>query len=145
MTQRQFLQKLQDQRIVKAIRAAEAKSSGEIRVYISERIIDDALVAAREQFVKLDMTRTKQRNGVLIFVAPESQTFAVVGDEAVHARCGDGFWNGVVEEIGKHFKNDAMTDAITGAVEKVGSLLSEHFPRSPDDQNELPDQVERGT
>jgi uncharacterized membrane protein len=144
MKQADFLAKLQDRRIVEAIRAAESKTSGEVRVYISERAVDDALAAAREQFVNLGMTHTKDRNGVLIFVAPESQTFAIVGDDAIHARCGESFWKDVADVMTTHLKADAMTEAIVRAVEKVGALLAEHFPRAKDDQNELPDRVERG-
>jgi len=145
MKQADFLARLEDARIVQAIRSAEAKTSGEIRVYISERAVADPLPAAREQFVKLDMDKTKDRNGVLIFVAPESQTFAIVGDEAIHTRGGgESFWKEVADVMTTHLKADAMTDAIVRAVEKVGALLAEHFPHNQDDQDELPDRVERG-
>jgi len=144
MNQKDFLDKLEDERIVAAIAAAEKKSSGQIRVYISQRNIADALEAAREQFQKLGMTHTKDRNGVLLYFAPESRNFAVVGDEGVHARCGEAFWNSTVAEIAEHLKADRLTEAVVHAIEKVGGLLAEHFPRRADDQNELPDRVERG-
>jgi uncharacterized membrane protein len=144
MKQEDFLARLQDEMIVAAIAAAEQKSSGEIRVYISEKQVDDPLAAAHEQFIRLEMTKTRERNGVLLFFAPESQTFAILGDEAIHARCGESFWKEIAELTATHLKADALTEAIVRAVEKVGAVLAEHFPRSADDQNELPNRVERG-
>ena len=144
MKQDEFLARLEDEKIVAAIQAAEARSSGEIRVYISEVAVPDALTAAQEKFLELNMTATRERNGVLLFFAPESQTFAVIGDQAIHARCGQSFWNDIADVITAHLKADAMTEAIVRAVDKVGAVLAAHFPRRTDDRNELPDRVERG-
>jgi uncharacterized membrane protein len=144
MKQEEFLARLEDERIVAAIQSAEGRSSGEIRVYISESNVPDALSAAGEHFIRMNMTATRERNGVLLYFAPESQTFAVVGDVAIHERCGESFWRDVANVIAAHLKSGAMTEAIVAAVEKVGAVLAEHFPRSSDDQNELPDRVERG-
>ena len=140
----EFLWRLSDARIVEAIRRAESQTSGEIRVYISDSEVDDPLLAARARFTGMGMAQTRERNGVLIFVAPKSQTFAVIGDEGVHARCGEAFWQSVSEEMRRHFTDDAMTDGIVQAISTAGELLGRHFPRLDDDQNELPDHVERG-
>jgi uncharacterized membrane protein len=142
MKTNQFLEQLHDDQIVAAIHAAEKKTSGEIRVYISHRKIDDALAAAAAQFQKLGMTKTKYRNAVLIFVAPRSHQFAIVGDEAVHRHCGDAFWQSVAAETSGHFKNSEFTQGIIQAVRKAGELLAAHFPPQADSGNELPDKVE---
>jgi uncharacterized membrane protein len=144
MRTKEFLGKLAHDRIVNAIAAAEAKTSGEIRVFVQRGEIDDALAAARKQFEKLGMTSTRDRNGVLIFVAPRSQKFAVVGDTGIHARCGDGYWQELVEKMRQDFRAQNFTDAIIHAIGQTGDLLAEHFPRRSDDRNELPDRVEEG-
>ncbi len=134
--------RLEHDRIVRAIAAAETKTSGEIRVFIQRGEIDDAVAAARAQFQKLGMTGTRARNAVLIFVAPRSQKFAVIGDEGIHQRCGDEFWQQLVEAIGDYFKCSEFTSAIVKAIEVAGERLTQHFPRQPDDRNELPNAVE---
>jgi uncharacterized membrane protein len=136
--------RLEHERIVKAIAAAETKTSGEIRVFIQRGEVDDAVAAGTARFQKLGMTATRQRNAVLIFVAPRSKKFAVIGDERIHQRCGDAFWAQLVEAINGHFRREEFTSAIVMAIEVAGERLAEHFPRQPDDRNELPNAVEEG-
>jgi uncharacterized membrane protein len=144
MRSKTFLRKLAHDRIISAIAAAEKKTSGEIRVFIQRGEIGDPVAAAQTQFKKLGMTATGERNGVLIFVAPRSQKFAVIGDEAVHQRCGEEFWKQLVEKMQQHFRAENFTDAMVEAISQAGELLARHFPRGADNRNELPNTVEEG-
>ncbi len=144
MRTKEFLIKLDNDRVVRAIASAEGQTSGEIRVYVQRGPIDDPVSAAQAQFQKLGMTATRERNGVLIFVAPRSQKFAIVGDEAIHQRCGDAFWQQLVNAMQLHFKAANFTDALVHAIERTGELLAVQFPRQPDDRDELPNAVEHG-
>jgi uncharacterized membrane protein len=144
MRTKEFLNRLEHDRIVRAIAAAEKKTSGEIRVYIKRGEVSDTVQAAREQFEKLGMTATRERNGILIFVAPRSQKFAVLGDAGIHQRCGDAFWQQLVDAMQQHFRAENFTDAVVHAIDRAGELLAAEFPRRPDDRNELPTAVEEG-
>jgi uncharacterized membrane protein len=141
MKARHFLEKLEHPRILGAIRDAEKRTSGQIRVYVSHRQQTDAVQAATLRFDKLGMRKTKDRNAVLIYLAPESRVFAVIGDSAVHEKCGDAFWKEITETMTAHLKADSATDAILHAVKKVGDLLARHFPPQPGATNELPNDV----
>ncbi|MEP7013972.1 MAG: TPM domain-containing protein [Verrucomicrobiota bacterium] len=143
MRTKEFLSKLEHDRIVQAIRDAESKTSGEIRVYIQRgKLKDDPLVAAQEKFQQLGMDKTRDRNAVLIFVAPRAHKFAVVGDKAVHEKCGEEFWQRVVGEMREHFKNEKFNHAILEVIGEVAKLLAAHFPgTSTSSSNELPDDV----
>jgi uncharacterized membrane protein len=143
MKPKEFIDKLDDNRVTAAIAAAEARSSGEIRVFVSNEKPPDALVAAEAQFVKLGMIQTRERNGVLIFFAPKTQQFAIIGDKGIHEKCGQDFWQQIASEITAHLKAGEFTEAVVDAVNHIGEVLSKHFPRSPDDRNELPNQVAR--
>jgi uncharacterized membrane protein len=143
MKEQAFIEQLQNEQIVNAIRAAEARTSGEIRVFISRKETSDPLTAAQQEFTRLGMTKTAERNGVLIFVAPRSQQFAILGDKGIHERCGENFWREVAEQMAAHFRKSEFTEGMVSAIQKAGSLLAEHFPRRSDDKNELPDAVER--
>ncbi|HTJ00233.1 MAG TPA: TPM domain-containing protein [Dongiaceae bacterium] len=138
----EFLKQLRHEDLVAAIQAAEQKTSGEIRLFISHKDVPDAVAAAQAEFERLGMTRTRQRNGVLIFVAPRARKFAVFGDTAVHERCGDAFWQALAAEMSGHFQRGEFTAGIRHGIAKAGELLAVHFPRQSDDRNELPDQVE---
>jgi uncharacterized membrane protein len=145
MRTREFLTKLEHDRIVAAIREAESKTSGEIRVLIQRgKSKSDPLVAAQKKFHRLGMHKTRERNAVLIFVAPRVHKFAVVGDNAIHERCGVEFWQRVVETMRVHFRNEKFNDALIDAVNEVGRVLAGHFPRTSASANELPDEIIEG-
>jgi uncharacterized membrane protein len=142
MRTKEFINQLEHDRIVGAIRDAEAKTSGEIRVYVQRgKLKGDPVVAARDQFQKLGMQATRERNGVLIFVVPRARKFAVIGDEGVHQKCGDQFWQQLVERMRLHFQNGNFTDALVETIQETGQLLAGHFPKTSAPRNELPDEI----
>ena len=145
MRTKDFLSKLDHDRIVAAIKDAEAKTSGQIRVYIQRGELDgDALDYAQKKFQKLGMQATSERNGVLIFVVPRARKFAVIGDEGVHKKCGDEFWQQLVERMRAHFQKENFTDALVEAIEEAGKLLARYFPKSSSAPNQLPDEIIEG-
>jgi uncharacterized membrane protein len=145
MRTREFLSKLEHDRIVQAIRDAEAKTSGEIRVYIQRGELNgDPLIIAQKKFRRLGMEKTRQRNGVLIFVAPRTHQFAVVGDQGIHEKCGDAYWKDLVDSMRAHFKAEKFSQAIVEAIEETGKALATHFPKGPGSSNELPDDIIEG-
>ena len=135
MKPKEFLSRLQHDQLVEAIRSAEKKTSGEIRVFISRHKPENAVKAAQKHFDELGMHRAKERNGVLIFVAPRARKFAVIGDAGVHERCGDEFWSALAGEMTGHFKKGDFTEGLIHAINKAGELLAKHFPRKPDGQD----------
>jgi uncharacterized membrane protein len=136
-----FHEALNEEQIVSAIRAAETQTSGQIRVFVSRHCVGDALLAAQRQFERLGMHHTRHRNGVLIFVAPRSQRFAIYGDTAIHEKCGDAFWQTLRDELVPHFQKGQYTQGLVHAIGKCGDLLAAHFPPDAAAANELPDAV----
>jgi uncharacterized membrane protein len=142
MRTKEFLSKLEHDRIIQAIRQAESKTSGEIRVLVQRgKLNADPLIVAQKKFHRLGMHKTRERNAVLIFVAPRAHKFAVVGDRAIHEKCGDEFWQGIVTAMHDCFRQDKFTDGIGGAITIIGEALAQHFPKTREDRNELPDDV----
>lgn len=142
MKPHEFFSKLEHDKIVDAIRKAESKMCGEIRVFISRKERHDPVVAAQRRFEKLGMTKTRERNGVLIYVVPRVRKFAIIGDVAVHEKCGDSFWKDVANEMSEHFRKGNFTDAIVHGIRRAGTLMAEHFPRRAGDTNQLSDDIE---
>ncbi|TAL00420.1 MAG: hypothetical protein EPO07_09680 [Verrucomicrobia bacterium] len=143
MKAKEFLKQVRHDEIVAAIRASEQKTSGEIRVFVSHKEVEAPVGAAQVEFARLGMAKTRERNGVLIFVAPLTRKFAVIGDKAVHEKCGDEFWRTLADEMSGHFKSGDFTAGLVHSIHKAGELLAQHFPHRPDDRNELPDRVEQ--
>jgi uncharacterized membrane protein len=142
MRTREFLSKLEHHQIVSAIREAESRTSGEIRVFIQRgKLSADPLEIAQKKFQRLGMHNTRERNAVLIFVAPRAHKFAVVGDKAVHEKCGEQFWKRLVDEMRGHFQNEKFSHALTAAISEVGKVLATHFPNASANSNELPDEI----
>ena len=130
MRTKEFLTKLNHDRLVQAIREAESKTSAEIRVYIQRgKFTGDPLDAAAKRFHRLGMNATDHRASVLIWVAPRAHKFAVIGDEAIHQRCGDVLWQSVVDKMRDHFRSERFSDALIDAVRDVGEALAEHVPK----------------
>jgi len=142
MRTKEFLSKLEHDRIVGAIREAESKTSGQIRVYIQRgKLRVDPLIAAQKKFHQLGIYKTRERNAVLIFVAPRAHKFAVVGDRAVHEKCGEQFWQRLVDGMRAHFQNEKFSHAIVETIEETGKMLATHFPKRSTGRNELPDEI----
>lgn len=141
MNKTTFIRMLDHPAIESAIAAAEARTSGEIRVAIKHDPAGNPVATAQRLFMQLGMTNTTDRNAILILVAPSSQTFAVVGDEAVHGKCGGVFWKELAAAMTGCFKQGDFTGGLKQGIERAGTLLAEHFPRRPDDKNELSDEV----
>ncbi len=145
MRTRAFLSKLEHDRIVQTIREAESKTSGEIRVFVQRgKLKSDPLAAAQKKFRQLHMHKTSESNAVLIFVVPRAHKFAVVGDKAIHEKCGDEFWQRVVTRMRTHFQNENFSDALVEAIKEIGSVMASHFPKTLGNANELPDDVIEG-
>lgn len=141
MEPKRFLSALDDTRIVDAIAEAEKRTSGEIRIFISHQPVTYLLKEAQHQFARLQMHATRERNAVLLYFAPKVRGFALWGDTAVHAKCGENFWIEIRDRMLPLLKDAKYTEALLLAVKEVGEALAKHFPHRPDDKNELPNQI----
>ncbi|HEY6063909.1 MAG TPA: TPM domain-containing protein [Chitinophagaceae bacterium] len=129
--------------IVKAIRHAEHQTSGEVRVFVESRCSwVDAIDRATEVFFSLKMDKTEQRNAVVVYVAVKDRQLAVFGDEGIHHKVGDAYWNKVVGEMLTSFNTNNYAEGISNCVIQIGEALKTHFPFNGDtDKNELPDEI----
>ena len=129
--------------IVKAIRHAEQRTSGEVRVFVESRCSwVDAIDRAVELFFKLQMDKTENRNATLVYVAIKDRQLAVFGDEGIHQKVGTAYWNNVVAEMLQSFNRLDYAKGIADCVIQIGDALTTHFPYERDtDKNELPDEI----
>ena len=138
-----YFSQFDSDRIVQAISAAEERTSAEIRVHVTRRVPENLEERALRRFELLGMTRTADRNGVLVYIAPRAHKFRVLGDVAIHEKAGPEFWTAVAAAMEGHFKRGEFTDGVVEAVRTIGEKLALHFPRRSDDVNELPNTLDQ--
>ncbi len=128
-------------RVIAAIHAAEAKTSGEIRVHVERRCAGDAIGTAGRWFRRLGMEATAERNGILVYIAVDDRAFAIVGGAGIHAKVGDAFWAALRDAMRDDFAKGDAASGLIRAIGEAGQRLAEHFPRCGSDVNELPDKI----
>ncbi|PYM19284.1 MAG: hypothetical protein DMD81_04090 [Candidatus Rokuibacteriota bacterium] len=137
--------------IAHSVVEAEAITSGQIRVHVEPHVPrrrfawpGHPLDRAKQVFVALGMDRTRQRNGVLIYLAIKHRKLAIVGDEGIHAHVRDEYWERVRDLMITTLRDAGLRAGIVAGVREVARVLAEHFPHRPDDTDELPDDVSLG-
>ncbi|MEY3051486.1 MAG: hypothetical protein RLY31_1271 [Bacteroidota bacterium] len=139
-----FFSEQEEQRIIDAIRGAERRTAGEIRVHLEKSARGDITEAARRTFHRLGMDRTEQRNGVLIFMVPAQHVFAIWGDEGLHRLVPPHFWEDVRDVMQQHFRQSRFAEGICRGIDLAGEKMAAHFPPVEGDRNELPDEISFG-
>ena len=138
-----FFSTEEQQLIIEAIRNAERMTSGEVRVFVESKCsYMDAIDRAAELFFHLEMQKTDDRNAVLVYVAMKDRQLAVFGDEGIHKKVGNEYWNNEVHKMISNFNRENYAAGIGEVVKDIGEALTKNFPFNNDtDKNELPDDI----
>tara|TARA_R110002049_G_scaffold32257_2_gene107796 strand:- start:735 stop:1175 length:441 start_codon:yes stop_codon:yes gene_type:complete len=139
-----FLTAPEEQEIIEAIRQAELKTSGEIRVHIEKTSKGDATNRALEVFHFLKMDNTKLQNGVLIYVAIEDRTFVIYGDKGINDVVSKDFWDSTKDIMQSHFKSSNFKQGLIDGIIKSGEQLAKYFPWEHGDVDELSNEISKG-
>ena len=133
----------EQQLIIDAIQNAERMTSGEVRVFVESKCsYMDAIDRAAELFFQLEMQKTDDRNAVLLYVAMKDRQLAVFGDEGIHKKVGNEYWNNAVQKMISNFNRENYAAGISEVVKDIGAALTKNFPFNNDtDKNELPDDI----
>ena len=129
--------------IIAAIKKAESKTSGEIKVHIEPTLEKDPHERALEVFHLLKMTETKLSNGILFYVAVESKTIVIYGDQGIDNVLPKNSWEDIIQRILNYFKASEFKDGLIHGITLAGDLLATHFPISDNDINELSNEISR--
>lgn len=130
--------------IVAAITEAELRTSGEIRVHIEPKCYGNVLARAAEVFAKLEMHKTEQSNGVLIYLAYDDKRFAIIGDKGINNAVPVNFWDTTKEVMSVYFKQGNFKEGVMHGIKEAGIHLAQYFPHTADDKNELSNEISEG-
>lgn len=130
-------------KIEQAISHLEQKTSAELRVVIERRAkkYHSALARAEQLFEELDMQKTVERNGILLYLSFKPHYIAIVGDTGIHAKVGNEFWQSVYDAMKIQCQQGNYTQAICLGIQQAEQQLTKYFPIKADDVNELPNEV----
>jgi uncharacterized membrane protein len=140
---KEFFTEAEKRSIIEAISNAEHRTSGEVRVFIESRCrYVDAIDRAAEIFLLLKMEKTNDRNAVLVYIATKDRQLAVFGDEGIHKKVGNEYWNEKVRKMISIFNEENYAEGVCQCVKDIGEALHHHFPYEKyTDKNELPDDI----
>jgi uncharacterized membrane protein len=139
-----MLSNTEQQQVAAAIAAAEKNTSGELRVHLEKVCTEDPVQRAIAVFEKLGMQRTAARNGVLIYVALQSNQLAIIGDKGINEKVPSDFWDSTRDLMIQHFKEGQITIGLCAAISEAGKQLAAYFPYQDNDQNELSNDISFG-
>jgi uncharacterized membrane protein len=140
-TARNFFNQREQQLLIDAITKAESNTSGEIRLHLENFCFGNEVRVAKRIFKNLRMQETKERNGVLIYIATLSHKVAIIGDEGIHKKLGSPYWDALVEKLINKFKTSNKAEALAESIIECGNQLGKFFPLSSDDKNELSNSI----
>lgn len=108
------------------------------RPFISRREIDEEVEeAAITAFFKQGLYRTRDANGVLLFISVFEHKVWLLADKGIHAKVSKGEWENLVAGITRGILKGQRVDAVCSAIDNIGELLRSHFPIKSEDSNEL--------
>jgi putative membrane protein len=108
------------------------------RRFISTREIDEEVhEAAVNAFFHNRLYRTKESNGVLLFISVFEHRVWVLADHGIDAKVDQQEWDKIVAGVTDGIKQNQAVEAICRAIREIGKMLETHFPVNPNDIDEL--------
>jgi len=138
---KKFLSETESARINSAIKDAESKTSGEIKLVIARHCWGKIETKAAKIFRQLDLGRTNERNCVLILFIVTNHEFIIHGDQGIHEKVGQEFWDDIRDKMADALKRDEFSEGISQGVFLIGEKLSRYFPHQHDDIDEISDEI----
>lgn len=143
-TTKSFLTPEEEQAVVEAIQQAEKNTSGEIRVHLEKNTTIAPMERAIAVFNQLEMYKTKDANGVLIYIATEDHKFAICGDKGINDVVPEDFWESTKEIMRNDFKKGNYKQGLIDGILEAGNVLKKYFPYCAEDDDELSNEISKG-
>jgi len=85
--------------------------------------------------------RTAGRTGILIYLSMGERRAEIIGDEAITSVTTPETWGEAMHALLAEVRKGRVADGMAAAIERIGVVLAEHFPRAAEDKNEIPDKL----
>jgi putative membrane protein len=111
------------------------------RLLTRGRLNDAVLQRSLAAFTAQGLHRTRDHTGILLFVSLLERDAEVLADKGINEKVPQGTWDEVVRILTTELKAGRACDGFCKAIDRCGAILAEHFPRAPDDKDELPNRL----
>jgi len=111
------------------------------RLVPARRIAEAVHIRCLAAFTAEGLHYTREHTGILIFVSLFEHRVEILADRGINEKVSPGTWAEVVQGLTAGLKSGDPCDAFCKAIEHCGQILARHFPRPPDDQDELSNQL----
>lgn len=93
---------------------------------------------AEAAFLEEEVFRTRDRTGILIFLAVYEHRALILADEGINRAVPDGMWKELIDDLVGGIKSGKAVDALCETIERCGRILQEHeVEKRVDDRDEL--------
>jgi putative membrane protein len=96
---------------------------------------------ALQLFQTMAEKRTRAATGVLLYLSLDERRAELIADESIHSKVAPELWGDAMADLVAEVKAGRPGAGMAKAVERIGGVLAEHFPKSSADTNELPDRL----
>jgi len=105
-----------------------------------DREVQNAAFAA---FFEERLYKTKDANGILIYISLLEHRAWILADSGINDRIDSSKWDEALQLIITGLKDKTACDSLCRAIGMIGDILQKEFPIQNDDQNELHDLIIR--
>lgn len=85
--------------------------------------------------------RTATREAVLLYLSLDEHLAEIVADEQVHRRVPPEAWGDAMAALVDEVRAGHPAAGLVAAIERIGTVLADHVPKTESDVNELPDRL----
>lgn len=135
MNHKTILSEGEKSRLVDTIKRVEETTIAEIKIHIDNHCKEEVLAKAATVFTKLGMDKTKNKTGVLIYVACQDRKMAILADSAIHQKVKANYWDDLVAQCINFMKQEKYFEGLTHVLQSIEKDLSSHFPSSIQSEN----------
>jgi putative membrane protein len=112
------------------------------RAFVSEaRATEVANEQALQEFYTHGLHRTQAATGVLLFVSLLERRVVVLGDHGIDAMLDASHWEATDQAVLAGVRSASLKSGLADGIRRAAEVLAEHFPRSEDDRDEVPNHV----
>jgi putative membrane protein len=97
--------------------------------------------AASREFLRRGLTRTREKTGVLIYLALAEHHAEILADTGIADRVDAAIWAEIIANLTRAIRDRRMIEGLEEAIRRTGAILAEHAPPRLDDVDELPNKV----
>ena len=111
------------------------------RLLVDDEVVERRVrVAAEAAFVRGEVFATRERTGILVFLALLERRVVVLGDSGINAHVAPEEWQAIADDIVAGVRRSRPAAALAAGIEACGQLLAERgVPPDEEEANELPD------